>query len=332
MKIKIASLALLLTLTALTSCSSDQDRLPEQTAAVELKLGIEDLPALTRASDNLSSANSRDGGIANVDFDKYDIRYTVGAYDNEQHAVIKHFVKTEHSYAPTSINVRLNTEEKEYTFVVWADFVEKNSKEDLHYNTSDLRNITCRDAEDARLNDESRDAYTGTQKATIKEGQKNAVQIRLKRPFAKLRIVTTDWNTDNLENMPDKVKVTYYGGEKFYNYDALTKESRSKTLEALGGATDTVYTKAIPVDPATKYYQTGYDATKANRTLVVDYLMTHIKNQTQIHLKFEALKGDQVIKTKDFQINLPLQRNFLTSIVGNLLTEQQAKVEKENIQ
>ena len=54
-------------------------------------------------------------------------------------------------------------------------------------------------------------------------------------------------------------------------------------------------------------------------TLVVDYLITG-DEQRAIHFSLEMLKGTAPVVTKDFTTNIPVQRNYLTTILGNLLT------------
>ena len=51
----------------------------------------------------------------------------------------------------------------------------------------------------------------------------------------------------------------------------------------------------------------------------VDYLITG-DEQRAIHFSLEMLKGTAPVVTKDFTTNIPVQRNYLTTILGNLLT------------
>ena len=137
----------------------------------------------------------------------------------------------------------------------------------------------------------------------------------LKRPFAKLRFVTTDWKVDGL-TMPDNFKVTYKNCTRFTNINALTGGSSESTLPDPG---TTTYTAAIDKD--NKDYTLGYDASDKNRTLIVDYLMTeNSSNQTPIHFVFETLDGTNSVSTYDFTTNVPIRRNYLTTILGDLLS------------
>ena len=78
---------------------------------------------------------------------------------------------------------------------------------DNHYDTSNLENITLLGEWNAM--DESRDAFTATELIENYSGSSN-INITLKRPFAKLRVVTTDINNlTNLGIVPTTATVEY---------------------------------------------------------------------------------------------------------------------------
>ena len=87
---------------------------------------------------------------------------------------------------------------------------------------------------------------------------------------------------------------------------------------------EVVYSAAI----AEEGYTEGYDATEYNRTLMVDYLAVNMEQQA-IHftLDIQEADGSSVVK-HDFATNIPVQRNHLTTILGNLLltTDGEVKV------
>lgn len=250
----------------------------------------------TRASFGDKSSSAR-GGITNVDcVNTYDLRYQLAVYrvDGENFIeVIDPQKKVVDSYQPVTYSLRL-TPNRTYKVVVWADFVKQGEEGDLHYNTQDFENITCLDEEDKQLNDESRDAYFITKEFVVKDDGISE-DLVLKRPFAKVRVVATDWNLYNLE-MPDNFKITYYNCKRFTNINAVTGVSESKEL-----AEDeaTIYTGII--DKKEKEYALSYDQSEHSRTLTVDYLMTDIDNQTPIHMTFEALDGTTTIAKHDLK-------------------------------
>lgn len=327
MKKITTKIILLLSIIGLGACTQsvvDNTSPTEELINYSINVGSE-IAAVTRAVP--SNTNSEKGGLTNVDPDLYDVRYIVEVYNQAGDKRIARQVKagaivpsTELKRQKETFNFRL-TPNRTYKFVVWADFVTKGTESDLHYNTADLKNITCIDAVDKQLNDESRDAYTIVQDEYLPyEGK--TIELVCKRPFAKMRVITTDWNTSGgaKNQMPDNFRITYYGGKRFNNYNAITKESNSETLGDLASSLN-VYTREIAISKDEKYYKLGYEyESPANRTLTVDYLMTDKDDQTPIHLLFEALDGTSVITTYNFTIDVPIQRNYLTTLMGNMLT------------
>ena len=192
------------------------------------------------------TSNSACGGITNVDCaTAYDLRYQLAVYrveGDEFVEVIAPQKKVVDSYQPVIYSLRL-TPNRDYKVVVWADFVKQGEDGDLHYDTQDFKNITCIDANDKQLNDESRDAYFITKDITVSGNSVND-ELVLKRPFAKVRVVATDWNLYGLE-MPDNFKITYYNCKRFTNINAVTGVSESVDLAADEA---TVYTGSINKD------------------------------------------------------------------------------------
>lgn len=268
---------------------------------------------ITRAG---GETNSALGALTNVDFSQYDLRYQLAVFRIEGDDYVEAVSpqkKIVDSYEPVTYSLRL-TPNRNYQVVVWADFVRQGETEDLHYDTHDFRNITVPEMPDKYLlNDESKDAYYISKNFTVENG--SSEDLVLKRPFAKLRIVTTDWNYENLE-MPDNFKVSYYGCKRFVNLDAVLGTSSYDELSS-DMSTASVYTAILK---EAKDYEGGYDMTETNRTIIVDYLMTDIEEQTPVHLTLEALKGDKQIAKQDLKTDIPIKRNWLTTIIGNTLT------------
>lgn len=302
----------------LVACQSD---LPTETVVsdgegnVNFTVSALEAMGMTRAAEG---SNSALGGITNVDFSQYDLRYQLAVYrvegDGQYVEAITPQLKTVDGYEPVTYSLRL-TANRKYQVVVWADFVREGATEDLHYDTHDFRNITVPELPDKYLlNDESKDAYFVTQEFTVGTSDA-AASLVLKRPFAKLRIVTTDWNYEKLE-MPDNLKVSYYGCDRFGCMDLVTGEAQSEKLGDKGNTS--VFTATI--DKTQKDYAENYDKSEHNRTIIVDYLMTDKDDQTPIHLTLGALDGTTSIASHDLTTDIPIQRNWLTTIIGNTLT------------
>lgn len=300
-------------------CQEELETLQEGTgeeSVVRITLQAPEAMGMTRAGAGYT--NSAKGGITNVDWTKYDLRYQVAVYDAEgTNQVVAPIVKTvQGSYADTDFEVRLVNNRK-YKFVAWADFVATGTTADLHYATSDLKNITCKDAVDKQLNDESRDAYFVTEDQTVDASK--GVSLTLRRPFAKVRVVTTDWDK-NGTYMPDNFKVTYYNCKRFTGLNAVTGVASGTDLDATIANVKDTYTATLG-SKTEKDYSEGYEAeSDKNRTLTVDYLLANA-DQSKIHFKLEALDNTTAVSSYDFTTDIPIQRNYLTTILGNLLTE-----------
>ena len=313
-KFFLASLAMLL---IGVSCQRNDQLGSNDPGKVVIKLSLpEDMQAL-RASANSSSAK---GGITNVDMSQYDIRYKLAVYNANNDLVIAPMIKTVDSYEEITYELRL-TPNRQYKFVVWADFVQQGQTTDLHYNTSDFLNITCLDAANKQLNDETRDAYWIAKDINVGTTAINETLV-LRRPFSKIRVVTTDWGLVPADK-PDYFSIQYYGTDckRFNSMNLLTGASTGTPLTAKGDAS--IITYDVNVDKDNKDYKLGYDSDEHNRTMTVDYLMTDKSEQTPLHVVFTAKKGGktgEVIASYDFSVNVPIQRNYLTTLMGNLLT------------
>ena len=273
---------------------------------------------LTRGALLGEESNSALGGLYNLDLvNQYDLRYQIAIYKLEDNGTYRRVVsptqKIEDLNKPVVFSLRLNPN-RTYKAVLWADFIPQGTREDYHYNTQDFTNITLLPSDaTATLNDESRDAFCAVQEFSVTTTQV-AQQIVLKRPFAKLRIVATDWDP----NTPkvDQVKIAYYNCKRFTGINLLTDEVTSIDLPKSESVT--AYTGSL--NKTQKEYALGYDLSANNRTVVVDYLMTPSKGQTPINIIFEALEGNTSLVRYNFKSNIPIQANWLTTITGNVLT------------
>ena len=71
-------------------------------------------------------------------------------------------------------------------------------------------------------------------------------------------------------------------------------------------------------------YTEGYDAEAKNQTLFADYLFAREGQQMPINFKMAVYesKGGRKIKETDFNTQIPVQRNHLTTIIGDVLTTE----------
>ena len=307
MKAKFLAFAALVL--GLASCQSE----PEGISAigsdeVSVVLNVTVPEDITRAG----GADSAKGAIGNIDLaNDYDVRFILEVYDANGDLAKERFTNYENTATSTAFDLRL-VPGRDYKFVVWADFVEQvnvtrdpATNYDLHYNTQDLKNITV-NAATWKAMDESRDAYTGYHDA-VKFNSTQAINIELKRPFAKLRVVTTDM--DDLYNVvPEDVKVTYNTNKLYTTFNAYT----SKAV-----ADNAVANLAHEFELSASEYSNDAEGTK---TLFADYMFGAENGTVKFTMDVVDTNGG-VIPTIVFNTDIPVERNYLTTIIGPVLTD-----------
>ena len=296
MKAKFLALAALVL--GMASCQTDVidgvqvDKNGE--AAVVLEVG---LPAETRAA-----VDSGIGAIGNIDLEnEFDIRYILEVYDAAGELAKERMVNREDANTTTSFALRLVPGRK-YKFVVWADFIPQDQvgEQDYHYDTRDLSKVGLYG--DQKLNDETRDAYTGF--AVVDNFKSSStVSLELTRPFAKLRVVTTDMN--QLYSPLVSATVTYTSKlyTKFNAIDAEVVEELSDNI-----------TKTV------NYANMAYAESGNNKTLFADYFFGSEDDAVQFTLDVDD-DTEYFIPQMVFSTNIPVQRNYLTTVKGNILTD-----------
>lgn len=267
-------------------------------AAVTISVALPEEGA-TRAG----GSDSAVGAIGNIDLAKYDIRYILEVYDANGNLAKGPITNYEDINTSTSFTLRL-VPGRDYKFVVWADFTAQGVKESLHYDTSNLAEVKLKgNMDEHKLMDETRDAYTGTLYVENFSSTSD-VNVRLTRPFAKLRVVTTDMNEiySNLK----KAVVTY-------------TTPINTTFNAIAGVKgDTYEDVAKTVYYGNSRYYSNEEG-KGQMTLFADYLFGTEDGTVQFTLDVEDAVAaiPQVI----FNTNIPVQRNYLTTVTGPILTD-----------
>ena len=192
------------------------------------------------------------------------------------------------------------------------------------YNPADLQNITVSYG-DATANNEAYDAFFyGEQNF---EPNNNVTKIELRRPFAQLNIGTTeaDWNQaiqmiGGTSKPVTTSKVTVSGLAKAF--DVLTGEatgSQDYTFETADLLKDA---NGVPTETFTaKNGGTYYN-------LAMNYLMVpgkvtaetpEVKSTTSVTATF--WRDAEELFTLENIVNVPIQRNWRTNIIGNLLAD-----------
>ena len=348
MKARFFALAALVL--GLASCQQEFDGAATVGGEVDFQLNVAAPDFGTRADDG-DSQYGFDSAFGAIDYlsdtsDEYrtdwtevDLRYTLEVYDAgalDAAPVKDRMVKIVDKYEPVAFDLRL-VPNRPYRFVVFADFVEQGAtveaegltllehQKDLglhHVINGTLQNITIKAD---GINDECTDAYFATKDITVVNSV--AEDIVLRRPYGKVRVIATDLNELNLNVEPKSVKVTY-------------DEFHANAFNAVEGTIDGEYeTKVftneyndIKKTDMDRHIYTGFnnaeymvenangEVRNTHMTLFTDYILANVDQET-IHFTMEVIDAnDQTIKTTNFCTDIPVQRNYLTTIIGNVLT------------
>ena len=277
--------ALLAVVLGMVSCQTEPEGLGVNVAGEQDVNITVTLPEGTRA-------NSALGAFDNIDMSQYDIRYIFQVFNAEgTEYKAKQVVCSDAT--TVSFPVRL-IPNRHYNFVVWADLVKNGETENAHYTIGEtLAEISLN--EWAPM-DETRDAYTGCQKALF-DG--SAITVELTRPFAKMRVITTDM-AELMGVEPAKANVAYTTAH-YTSFNALAQQPENKDL-----------TKKHDTFEIVSYGEAG--------TLFTDYFFA-TASQEVVKFDMEVIdSNDLSIVTRNFSTDIPVKRNFVTTIKGDILT------------
>ena len=195
---------------------------------------------------------------------------------------------------------------KTYNFVFWAQ-----AAEGAPYDVTDLKNIKI-SYEGAEANDEKRDAFY----ATCKELKVNGAlteTIKLYRPFAQVNFGTADLLEAAAAGFVPKQSV-FTATDVANVFDTFNAEGKVE-----GPATDKVTFAAaeLPAEPLVIKDGTKYAWMTMNYIIPVGKQdEKHISNVTA---EFVPATGDAITASSP---QTPVQNNYRTNILGNLLTSQ----------
>ena len=276
-------------------------------------------------------------GDDRVDWSDVDLRYSLEVYDADDltaKPIKDRIVIIKDRYEAANFELRL-IPNRNYRFVVFADFVAQGASKDAdqtalglrHDINGTLQNITIK--EDA-LNDERADAYFKSFEYTPANNTHNRTEATLTRPYAKMRVVATDLAELNLNIDPASVEVAYTAKHPAL-FNAVTGEVEAFTeVETIY---EYEYAEISKLDLSKHVYTANYDdkakfgfdpiigeRRHSHMTLFTDYILADDAQQA-ISFKMSVKDGNgENIKITDFNTTIPIQRNHLTTIIGNVLT------------
>ena len=309
--------------------------------------------------DGINGHNSAYGAIDYLsaeDWSNADLRYILEVYDydatgeyNGVTPIKDRQVQIVGEYAPVTFDLRL-VQGRKYHFVVFADFVPQGASADLfdaNYNDlqaklgkhhiigETLADIKVKKSKEDGINNEFTDAYFGSVDYTPENKTHNTADpIVLTRPYAKVRVVATDLHELNINVEPKHVEVKYYSAYPTA-FNALNGniavEQREVTEQSEVIFTDDYNEGVSKKDLSKHYYNEGYDKDywkendegvkrHTHMTLFTDYILAKdAQESVQFTMTVRDAKNG-IIKSTDFLTEIPVQRNHLTTIIGNVLT------------
>lgn len=262
-----------------------------------------------------STRSASSTGFDFTDFEnngKYDLRFILEIAYNE---TVVRTVKTSKTTSAT-FPVRL-APGRNYTFTVWADLVNEGSQADLYYNIlsqnkanneSVLENIMI-NIDEWTPNVEARDAYTYTD--TFKFGENpEKLKMKLTRPFAKVRVVSTDIAEVRKFDIEPKSATVAYNTVLYTAFNAV--EGTVVTTETVANKSHSFAYEDVNT----------YDEAEGQFTVFTDYIFVPENGTVQFNLNVYADETHGgLIKENSFNTAIPVETNKVTSIVGDVLTE-----------
>lgn len=194
---------------------------------------------------------------------------------------------------------------RDYRFVAWADVVAKRTDEsqtpaNIYYDTSNLSEVS-EVSEVAWANSDLRDAFADYEVVT-NFSSSSVVNLKLMRPFAKLRIVDNNGVT---RSDVKTISVSYspVGDVSYSKYNAMCDKFIS----------DAVATPITRTYDVRDISANGADGV----TLFTDFIFVPESTQFNVEVSLYGA-GDALLGTKNFG-SVAVNRNTLTTIKGDII-------------
>ncbi len=306
---KLFNLLSVLSIIALVavSCSKDEGLIEP----------VSDVANVTFSVDVPSGVQTRAGEGVTVDKLYYEVYNEAG----EKLATRCGNVMKNTASAPSEFSISLDlVKQQTYTILFWA---EKSGNG--VYDASDLKNVTV-NYDNVTSNNENLDAFFAAK--TFSVTTENLSQtIYLKRPFAQVNLGTTK------ESSASAAELDIYVSKTMITVGELPTAFNVADGKTSGKAEDVVFALA-PIKPSVSGVETSVLATDVNKDGTVDPATEHfdylsfnyllLGNETtntlvEVKAQLELSDGNVINHTIS---SLPIQRNYRTNIVGNLLTSQ----------
>ena len=302
-------------------------------------------PTMDSSRGETSGLDSALGAINNFDnnselWNNYDLRYIIEIYEvisNSTDSTIsttpiyKRQIHTSDHYIQNDIQFETQViANRTYLFVIWADFVEENKTDDLYYDTTNLREISRKQAYAHTAMEEALDAYHICATETITSS--TTLNLTLTRPLAKLRVVALDYNEISNYSKPTNVSVKFdtENNPVYKTFNALTSEISNNCI---------THEFNYSVDPMPYQEYSGTTTSGENLSgfvLFSDYIFAprdiskEVRNEYPVSFSMTIIydNNEEINHDVDFDTQIPLSRNYLTTLVSNCLTQSESFIVK----
>lgn len=190
---------------------------------------------------------------------------------------------------------------KTYNFVFWAQ------ADDAPYDWSDLKSIKVKNYTTG-ANDEKRDAFYATRKELKVNGALTET-IKLYRPFAQVNFATADYEQAREAGFVPAVS-SFTASEAASTFDTFAAKGENPVSVALTEA-------EVPADVLKTL--DGKTYTRLSMNYLIPVGAQGESHNIDVAATFKANNGESVSVSAP---NAPVQNNYRTNIIGNLLTSQ----------
>ena len=280
----------------------------------DVQMGGEQEVMLTVSLPDVTRASSADGfDLANIAGTDYSLRYILEVYRVENKQVLYHtcqrFVETSDNTSMV-FPVRL-APGYDYRIVAWTDIVVGDSEADRCYKTTAGLDAVEIIDDMWKPMDETRDAYTAVKVVDDFNSSSNLDMI-LTRPFAKLRVVATDIDDIRKVGLEPKTAIVVYN-QVPRQYNAVA-DIDNKGIAKEESEEEKEHEFSYPATPV-------YNDATGEYTLFADYIFVPQSGTAKFSLNVYAdASKSMLIKDNNFNTEIFVQRNKLTTIKGDVLT------------
>ena len=276
-----------------TSCSNDELDVVQSgnEATVSFTLGVEGGVQTRAISDGLT-AN----------------RLVYAVFDEEGNRITTIAKVDKEANFPTTENITL-AKGQTYKVAFWA----QNSATSAYVLDDDM-NLTI-DYTNSENNDENRDAFFKTETFTVTGNAQ--INVVLKRPFAQINlgVTDTDWDAavaSGIEIATSKVVIK----NAFTNMDLIDG--------SVSGETEVVYDFGATPKSSNEVLKVDLDkdgTAEEYQYLSMSYILVDAQKSTlqDLDFTFHPISGNDIVFGEGLN-NVPVQRNWRTNIIGQILT------------